>query len=200
MAAFGEFEQFGDDGAFGLGIHRQVGVVPVGVDAEALELLALGIDPLAGIGAAFGAEFLGGNLVLVQLALAVFLLNLPFDGQAVTIPAGHIGRVEALEALGAHHHVLQDVVQRVAHVDVAVGIGRAIVEDELFAAGALVAQRAVEVLVLPARQNARLLLGKARLHGEIGLRQEDGAPPVPLGRCVRLLLCVALFGHDGLVP
>ena len=201
MAAFGEFEQFGDDGAFGLWVHRQIGVVPVGVDAEAFQLLALGVDPCLRVGAAFGAEFLGGNLVLVALFLAVFLLDLPFDRQAVAIPAGDVGRVEALEALRAHDHVLEDMVQRVADVDVAIRIGRAIVEDEFFAARAGIAQGAVEILILPqicpARQNARLLLGEARLHGEIGLRQEDGGAPVLLGRGVRLFGGVGLIGHGG---
>src|SRR3546814_3702422 len=42
----GEFEQFADDGRFGLIIHRQIRMVPVAADAEALELLALGVDPM----------------------------------------------------------------------------------------------------------------------------------------------------------
>ena len=35
-----------------------------------------------------------------------------------------------------HDHVLQDMVQRMADVHVAIGIGRAVVEDELLAARA----------------------------------------------------------------
>jgi hypothetical protein len=43
---------------------------------------------MLGIGAAFGAEFLDRNLILVELLLAVLLLDLPLDRQAVAIPAG----------------------------------------------------------------------------------------------------------------
>ncbi len=44
---------------------------------------------------------------------------------------------------------LSDVVERMADVDVAVGVGRAVVEDELLAAGAAVADLLVEPLGLP---------------------------------------------------
>ena len=56
------------------------------------------------------------------------------DRQAVAVPAGHVGRVEARHRLGLDHDVLQDLVDRVADVDVAVGVGRAVVQDELRAA------------------------------------------------------------------
>ena len=67
-----------------------------------------------------------------------------------------------------------------ADVHVAIGVGRAIVKDELFTARAGFAHGAVNVHFLPARQYARLLLGQAGLHGEIGLRQEDGVSIVAL--------------------
>ena len=62
-----------------------------------------------------------------------------------------------------------------ADVDVAIGIGRAIVEDELFAARA--GRRGAGHRRPSACHFARmrrLLFGQAGLHGEIGLRQEDG--------------------------
>jgi hypothetical protein len=101
---------------------------------EPLELLALDVDPVRRIGAALGAELLDRHLVLVELLLAVLLLDLPFDRQAVAVPAGHVGRVLAQQRLGADDHVLQHLVQRMADVDVAVGVGRAVVEDEFLAA------------------------------------------------------------------
>ena len=166
-------------------------------------MFALGIDPVLGIGAAFGAEFLRRDLVLVELLLAVLLLNLPLDRQAVAIPAGHIRRILAQQALRAHHHVLEDVVQRMADVHVAIGIGRAIVEHELLTPGTRLAQLLVQPAFNPARQNTGLLLGQARLHGEIGLRQEDGVsivarfshsvPPLEQSRQPRQS---RLRGHD----
>src|SRR3546814_18760410 len=86
-------------------------VVPIAADAEALQLLALGIHPLLGIGPAFGTKFLDRNLVLVQLFLAILFLDLPLDRQAVAVPAGDVGRVLALQRLGEDDHVFQDRVE-----------------------------------------------------------------------------------------
>ena len=161
-------------------------MVPIAHDAEALELRALHVDPMLGIGAALVAEGLDRRFVtpcagedgLGLLLLAVLFLDLPFDGQAVAVPTRHVRRVLAQQVLGAADHVLEDVVQRMADVDVAIGIGRAIVEDELLAPPAGLAERVIEANRFPARGNARLLLGEAGLHGEIGLRQEDGVPVI----------------------
>ena len=146
----------------------------IGHQAEPFELALLHLDPFRGIVAAFLAELGARHVVLVALLLAVLFLDLPFDGQAVAVPAGHEGRVLAHHALRAHHHVLEDAVQRVADMHVAIGVGRAVMQDEFFRAPPRLAQLVVEVLVLPARQNARLLLREAGFHGKIGLRQEDG--------------------------
>ena len=67
-----------------------------------------------------------------------------------------------------------------ADMHIAIGVGRAVMENELVRAPAGIAQLFVEVLVLPAGQNARLLLGKARFHGKVGLRQEDGVAIIAL--------------------
>ena len=176
----GEFEQLAHDGRFGLIIHREVGMVPVAADAEAFQLFALGVDPMLRIGAAFGAEFLDRNLVLVELFLAILLLDLPLDRQAVAVPAGHIRRVHALQRLGADDHVLEDMVERMADVHVAIGVGRAVVEDELLAPGARGANLAFEIGLQPFRQNQRLLLRQAGLHRKVGLGQEDGIAIIAL--------------------
>ncbi len=52
-----------------------------------------------------------------------------FDGQPVAIPTRHIGRFVTVQPEGLHHDVLQDLVERVAHVDGAVGVGRPVMED-----------------------------------------------------------------------
>ena len=62
----------------------------------------------------------------------------------MAVPARHIGRILAQQVLRAADHVLEDVVERVADVHVAIGIGRAVVEDELLAAPARVAQLLVQ--------------------------------------------------------
>ena len=116
--------------------HRQVRIVPVGADPEPLQLLALNVDPLLGVSVALGAEFLDRHLVLVELLLAVLLLDLLLDRQPVAVPAGHVGRVLAEHRPGADDDVLERLVDGVADVDVAVGVRRPVVEDELLAAGA----------------------------------------------------------------
>src|SRR5690606_14135022 len=112
--------------------------------------------------------------------LAVLLLELPLGRQTAAMPPGHIGRVLAEQGLRAHDHILEHVVQGVSDVHVAVGVRWAVVEDELLAAPAALADLPVEALFFPARENPRLLLRKAGLHGELGLRQEDGISVVAL--------------------
>ena len=77
-------------------------------------------------------------------------VDLDFDRQAVAIPAGDVGRVEALHGLELDDEILEDFVERVAEVDVAVGVGRAVVQDIHGTAGAGGANLRVQVLGLPA--------------------------------------------------
>src|SRR3546814_16023857 len=141
-------------------------MVPVAADAEALELLALGVDPMLGIGAAFGAEFLDRNLVLVELFLAILLLDLPLDWQAVAVPAGDVRRVLALQRLGADDHVLQDMVERMADVHVAISVRRSVVEDELLEALAAFANLRFGIALEPFGEKPRFLLSSAE--GRVG--------------------------------
>ena len=173
LAALGELQQLLDDLRLGLELHREIGIVPFAHHAEALELLGLDRDPFLGIGAAFGAEFARRHRVLVELLLAILLLDLPLDRKAVAVPAGHVGRVLAEQGLGADHHVLEDLVHGVAHVDVAIGVRRAVVEDEALPPGARLAQAPVEAHLGPAREDGRLLRCEAGFHREVGLRKED---------------------------
>ena len=153
-------------------------MVPIAIYAQPFQLLALRIHPMLRIGAAFSTEFGRWYFVLVQLLLAILLFDLPLDGQAMAIPTGHIRRVLAKQGLRADNRVLQYMVQRMADMHVAIGIRRAIMQDELLAPAAAIAQLGIEILFLPARQNDRFLLGQASLHRKIGFRQKDGVAPV----------------------
>ena len=135
LAGLGELQQLAGDQRLGAEVHREVGIVPVAGDAQALELLALHVDPVRGEVAAFVAELVDRDLVLVLALRAVLLLDLPLDRQAVAVPARHVVGVEALHLARAGDDVLQDLVERVADVDVAVGIGRAVMQHEFRAAG-----------------------------------------------------------------
>ena len=130
-----KLHQLARDLRFGRIAHGGVGMIPIADDAESLEFLTLHVEPVRGIGAAFLAErHHRGGVAEVRLGLAlgavVFLLDLPFDRQAVTVPARHVVGIEAQHLLALGHDIFQDLVERVPDMDVAVGIGRAVMEDE----------------------------------------------------------------------
>ncbi len=76
-------------------------------------------------------------------------LDLVLDGQAVAVPAGHVGCIEARQVLGLDDDVLENLVDGVTDMDAAVGIGRAIVQDEQGRPRTGFAQALVQVHVLP---------------------------------------------------
>ena len=170
-----EAAELAHDLRLGRVVHGGVGIVPVADHAEPLELVALHVDPVLGEGAAVGAELADRDGILVAPLLAVGLLHLPLDGQAVAVPARHVDRILAQHLLGADDDILQDLVQRRAEVKVAVGIGRAVVEDELGPPGRVLPEkRSVKSDLFPARSHRRLAFRQPRLHGEGGARHEDG--------------------------
>ena len=118
---------------------------PVGTDAEPLQLLALDVDPMLGIGAALAGNSRTGTSSLLSFFLRYCSSTFHSMGRPWQSQPG-VGRVLAEQALRSHHHVLDRVVECVADVDVAVGVGRAVVEDEFLAAFA-----ALNLLVQPLR-------------------------------------------------
>ncbi len=158
---------------FGLkaGVHGQVGVVPVADDAHPLEALALHVHIVLGKLMAGGAELRHRHLLVVELVL---LDDGGLNGHAVVVPAGDIGGVIAPHGVGANDDVLDGLVQGVAHVQGAVGEGRAVVKGEPGLILVLLQQLPVDVDFFPACQHFRLPLGQAGPHGEVGLWQIDG--------------------------
>ena len=145
---------------------------------------------MRGIGPALGAEIEDGNGVLVLLLRPVLLLDLPLDRQAVAVPARNVVGVEAAHLAGAVDHVLEDLVQRGADMQVAVGVGRAVMQDELLPRPRCRAQLAPEVHRLPPGQHRRLLLRQVAAHGKIGGGQEHGVAIIAAG-----CRWVGLVGH-----
>ena len=66
-------------------------------------------------------------------------------------------------------------------MDVAVRIGRPVMQNEFFAGLRGRAQLLVEAVLLPARQDLRLLLRQTGAHREIRLRQEQRFGIIALG-------------------
>ena len=135
------------------------------------KLFALEVDVLLGVLAAGAADADGGHF---ELLAAELLVDFDFDGEAVAVPAGDVGGVEAGHGLGFDDEVLDALIERVAEVDGTVSVGRSVVEDVLGLAFAGFADLAVEVLVEPALETGGLVLREIGLHGEGGLRQVEG--------------------------
>ena len=128
------------------------------------------LDLLRREGAAGGAEGVGVELLA---RTTVFLLDRMFDGQPVAVPARDVRRIEALERARLDDDVLEDLVERVADVDGAVGVRRAVVQHEARPTARDLTQAAVGVLGLPTREQRRLALRQVGLHGEARLREID---------------------------
>ena len=173
LAACGELHQLSGDQRLRFERHRQVGIVPASDHAEPLELLALDLDPVLGEFTAFAPEIVDRDGASVPAPGAVLLLDLPLDRQAVAVPARNVVGVLAQHLPGPVDEILEDLVEAGADVDVAVGVGRPVVQDEFLPARARPAQLAVKILLLPALLDLRLLLRQAGAHGKVGLRQEN---------------------------
>ena len=82
-------------------------------------------------------------------------------------------RAETRHGLGFDDEVLQNLVERGAHVDIAVGEGRAVVQDEFRRVRPGGLDLAVEIGFLPMPEEQRLALDQIRLHREIGSGQVE---------------------------
>ena len=171
VALLGHLAEDFDLAGLELRLQGQVGVLKVTDNAQTLELVAHNVD------------MLGGELFtdLAQLQLGDVLLflaqrgqSLQLNGQAVGIKAGHIGSLEALHVLVADDDILDDLVQGGAHVDVAVCIRRAVVQDKLGLAVVVLDQVVVQVVLLPILQHGGLLLGQTGTHLKQSLGQIQG--------------------------
>ena len=164
-------------------LHGQVGPGPRAEHTQALELLALDGDELLGVFAALLADGRHGQGCLLLAKLSV---DVDLDGQAVAVPTGDVRGVMAEHGSGLDDEVLEDLVEGRAHVDVPVGVGRPVVEDEHRAAGAFPEDLFIETFGLPFADDLGLLLGQRGFHGESGLGQ------------VQRALDIGLIGHRGL--
>src|SRR5690606_6391621 len=159
------FRQGADLARFVGEVHGQVRVVPITQHTKTDETGLLLFHLLGGVGTAALAGQVG------WLVLAEGGFHLVLDRQAMAVPTRHVRRVEAGHGLGAGDDVLENLVQRMTDMDAAVGIGRAVVQDELRPTFAKLAQLAIQTNLVPALQGLRLALRQAGLHRELGIGQ-----------------------------
>ena len=150
--------------------HGQIRVVPIAQYPEALEIRALRIDLLVGVLAAGGTKCLGIDLLPHP---AVRFLHLHLDGQPMAIPAGHIGRIVAVERARLDDDVLEDLVDGMAQVDRPIGVGRSVRQHERRPAFDRIADLLIQADALPGRQHRGLAVRQVCLHGKSRARQVD---------------------------
>src|SRR5471032_91288 len=163
--ALDDFGQGTDFPGLVLEVHGLVRVVPLAQHAQADEFGLLPFDLLGGVGT---AQFTG--FIRVQV-FAVGHFDFVFDRQAVAVPTRNIRRVETRQGFRAQDHVLENFVQRMTDVNRAVGIRRAVVQDEFRTILANFAQLSVQANTVPALQDLRFALWQAGLHWEGGVRK-----------------------------
>ena len=192
LAAHQKLMELADDGGFRAVVHGGVAPFPVAQNSQALKVCLLHIHPLGGIFAAALAEFRRRNLVLWSALASELFLDLPFDRQAMTVPAWAVVDILAEQELTADYEVLQQLVQGVADVDGTIGVGRAVVQHEQRRAARLPVgtQGPVEILLRPRRQDFWLLLRQASAHRKARVGQEYG---------VAIVACAGLFVGRGVV-
>ena len=91
-AVFVEGEKSREHDRLVLWIHRSVRAVEAAENADSFELLALQVEKLLGVLAAFRAHVGRTHL---QLFAAEFLIDLDLNWEAMTVPARHVGRIQA---------------------------------------------------------------------------------------------------------
>ena len=176
-----DLAELANDGGLVVGRHREIRTIPVAQDSEPFEFVALDVDEFLRV--------LATPLADLDLAHPLFLRpqvlqHLMFDRQAVAVPARDVRRVAAGHGLELDDDVLEDLVQGVADVDVAIGVRRPVVQHEAVPAAAQVPDRAVDALGVPARELRGLLTRQVGLHGEVGRREIQ-----------RVAVCLGGVGH-----
>ena len=148
----------------------QIRAIPVANNAQTLELRALRVYVVMCKLLTLGTELSNRNLAAIH---AISLDGLTLDRQTVSIPARDIRRLIPHHIARTDDEILENLVQGVAHVQIAVCIRRAVVQNEEWLALVLLHQFMVEICLLPVLKKTRLALGKTRTHREICLRQID---------------------------
>ena len=157
-----------NDVRLGREVHRQIGIEPISEYAEPDEVLALPLDLALRVIAAQLAERIGFDV------LAVLLLDLVLDRQAMAIPTRDVRRIVSGKRTRLDDDVLENLIDRVPNMDVAVGIGRSVVQDKLRPSLGCGANALVEFALLPLDNPRRLSLGEIAAHRKCGIGKIEG--------------------------
>ena len=89
----------------------------------------------------------------------------------MTIPPGDVRRAFAQHGLRFHHEIFEDLVQCGAHVHIAIGKRRPIMQNKQLSAPSRFLNLLVKVSFFPSLEHIWLAHGKVRLHRKIRARQ-----------------------------
>ena len=156
---------------FVLLLQSQIRLLPVRPDAPALEAFHLAIHLFAGVGGSLFAQL--DRCQRLALLLIHRLQHLELDRQTVAVPARYVAHSPSVQHLIFVDDVLQHLVEGMPHVQSTVGVGRAVMEGEGWAA-VVQAQLAVDAVVFPEALQFRFALDGIGAHAESRLQQIEG--------------------------
>lgn len=98
------------------------------------------------------------------------------NGQTVAVPARNIRGLETGQSAGLEDNILEYLIKGRTEMNIAVGIGRAVVENEQGPVRCFFLKLLIEFFLVPVFQVLRLFLGQIGLHLEFGFGQIQGIP------------------------
>ena len=101
--------------------------------------------------------------------LAKLFFNLNFNGHAMAIPAGYIACVVTCKALGFNNHVFQNFVHGMTNVNIAIGVWRAIMQNECWLTSSCFTNLLVNLFLLPFFDPEWFTFGKVAPHRKGGV-------------------------------
>ena len=121
--------------------------------------------------------FLSFNLRLRKLAtqsaksgrlnlLAVGFFDLMFDRQAMAIPTGHVWRIEPGQRFTLDDDVFENLIRRMANMNIAVRIGRAIVQNKFWPPLTRRADAFIHAFFLPRFEHGGFAFSQIAAHGK----------------------------------
>src|SRR5690606_12601884 len=133
VTIFNDATQGANDVGLEFIVHGEIGIIPIAEHPQTNKIGFLSLNLFRGIFATLGAKTFYIKLVA---RLAKLLFNIVLNRQTMTVPAGHIGRIKAAQGAALHDNVFENFVDRMTDMNIAIGVGRAIVQDKLLAPGA----------------------------------------------------------------
>ena len=133
-----------------------------------MELVPLDVPEFVRVLATLPAQVRGAHVLFL---LAELLRDLVFDGQPVAIPARHVGRLHAFHGAGLDDDVLENFIERVADVNMAVGVRRAVMQHVQRLARPGFLNALIEPLLHPPGDELRLAIRQVPFHGKRRLGQ-----------------------------